>query len=85
METTTEMIYQEKNRRLFHEQKSTLDLFLERGAISKAQNDKSLGDLTTKMGVDAVLDESMTDDEKIDAVAKRVLEEYREAFIELAK
>lgn len=85
METTTEMIYQEKNRRLFHEQKRTLDLFLERGAISKAQYDKSLGDLTTKMGVDAVLDESMTDDEKIDAVAKRVLEEYREAFIELAK
>ena len=85
METTTEMIYQEKNRRLFHEQKRTLDLFLERGTISKAQYDKSLEDLTTKMGVDAVLDESMTDDEKIDAVAKRVLEEYREAFIELAK
>ena len=85
METTTEMIYQEKNRRLFHEQKRTLDLLLERGAISKAQYDKSLGDLTTKMGGEAVLDESMTDDEKIDAVAKRVLEEYREAFIELAK
>ena len=84
METTAEMLYQEKNRRLFHEQKRTLDLLLERGAISKAQYDKSLGDLT-KTGVDAVLDEGMTDDEKIDAVAKRVLEEYREAFIELAK
>ena len=37
--------YSEKNRWLFEEQKKTLDLFLERGAITKEQYDKSLGDL----------------------------------------
>ena len=42
--------YTEKNRALFLQQKQTLDLFLERGAISKAQHDKSLHDLTVKMG-----------------------------------
>ena len=41
--------YTEKNRALFLQQKHTLDLFLERGAISKAQHDKSLHDLTVKM------------------------------------
>ena len=42
--------YTEKNRALYLQQKQTLDLFLERGAISKAQHDKSLHDLTVKMG-----------------------------------
>ena len=42
--------YQEKNHQLFLTQKSILDKFLERGAISQAQHDKSLHDLTTKMG-----------------------------------
>ena len=37
---------------LTDEQKKTLDLFLERGAISKAQYDKSFGDLTAKMKID---------------------------------
>ena len=32
-------------------QKNTLDLFLERNAISKEQYDKSLGDLIEKMGM----------------------------------
>ena len=36
---------------LFLRQKRTLDLFLERNAISKAQYDKSLGDLIEKMGI----------------------------------
>ena len=36
---------------LFLKQKHTLDLFLERGAISQVQYDKSLGDLTEKMGI----------------------------------
>ena len=31
----------EKNKQLFLKQKQTLDMFLERGAISKAQHDKS--------------------------------------------
>ena len=42
--------YKEKNNVLFNQQKQTLDLFLERGAISKAQHDKSLHDLIEKMG-----------------------------------
>lgn len=46
--------YVEKNRALYLKQKQTLDLFLERGAISKAQHDKSLHDLTAKMGVAAL-------------------------------
>ena len=40
---------EEKKRRLYEKQKDVLDKFLERGAISKAQYDKSLGDLTEKM------------------------------------
>ena len=39
---------------LFLRQKRTLDLFLERNAISKAQYDKSLGDLIEKMGMSVV-------------------------------
>ena len=35
---------------LFLKQKAVLDKFMERGAISKAQHDKSLHDLTEKMG-----------------------------------
>lgn len=44
--------YEEKNRLLFQHQKKTLDMFLERGAISQAQHDKSLHDLVEKMGMD---------------------------------
>ena len=42
--------YEEKNHQLFLKQKALLDSFLERGAISKAQHDKSLHDLIKKMG-----------------------------------
>lgn len=42
---------EEKKVQLFLNQKQTLDLFLERGAISQAQYDKSLGDLREKMEV----------------------------------
>lgn len=41
---------EEKKLQLFLNQKQTLDLFLERKAISQAQYDKSLGDLREKMG-----------------------------------
>ena len=41
----------EKNRLLYLRQKKTLDVFLEHGAISQAQYDKSLHDLTEKMGM----------------------------------
>ena len=45
--------YEEKNRQLFLRQKELLDKFLERGAISQAQHDKSLHDLIEKMGIPA--------------------------------
>ncbi len=38
-------------RALFSAQKKTLDLFLERGAISRQQHDKSIRDLKEKMGI----------------------------------
>lgn len=47
--------YKEKLKQLYFEQKKTLNLFLERGAISKAQYDKSLGDLTAKMKIDELI------------------------------
>ena len=43
--------HEEKNRELFQRQKQLLDGFLERGAITQAQHDKSLHDLREKMGV----------------------------------
>ena len=46
-----QMTSEEKKQYLFLNQKKTLDLFLERGAISQVQYDKSLGDLREKMGV----------------------------------
>lgn len=42
---------EEKRVQLYINQKQTLEAFLERGAISQAQFDKSLGDLTVKMGM----------------------------------
>ena len=44
------LTYAQKNHELFLKQKRTLDMFLEHGAISQAQHDKSLHDLTEKMG-----------------------------------
>ena len=47
----TSLSYAEKNRALYQRQKQTLALFLERGAISRAQHDESLRDLTAKMAI----------------------------------
>ncbi len=44
----------EKKKELFLQQKHTLDVFLERHAISQKQYDKSLGDLRDKMGMHGV-------------------------------
>ena len=44
----------EKKKQLFLKQKHTLELFLEKNAISQAQYDKSLGDLIKKMGMQGV-------------------------------
>ena len=44
---------EEKKRELYLQQKQLLDTFLEHGAISRAQYEKSLGDLTVKMGMES--------------------------------
>lgn len=44
------LTYKEKNHQLFLREKELLDGFLEHGAISQAQHDKSLYDLIEKMG-----------------------------------
>lgn len=41
---------EEKKKQLYLKQKRMLEQFLKRNAISQAQYDKSLGDLTEKMG-----------------------------------
>lgn len=43
---------EEKKQQLFLRQKATLDSFLERGAISQAQYDKSFNDMKEKMHID---------------------------------
>lgn len=43
---------------LYLKQKHLLDTFLEHGAISQEQYNKSLGDLTEKMGMQKVLENS---------------------------
>ena len=54
--TTHEATNEDKKKKLYLDQKKLLDTFLEHKAISKAQYDKSLGDLTEKMGMRAVLE-----------------------------
>lgn len=44
------MTHDQKNHQLYLKQKQMLDMFLEHGAISQSQHDKSLHDLTEKMG-----------------------------------
>ena len=41
----------DQKKQLFERQKETLDIFLQRGAITQAQYDKSIGDLIVKMGL----------------------------------
>ena len=43
--------HKEKKLKLYQSQKRLLETFLERNAISKEQYNKSLRDLTTKMGM----------------------------------
>ncbi len=47
----------EKKKQLFLEQKRTLDIFLANGAITKAQYNKSYGDLVVLMGMQDVAKE----------------------------
>ena len=48
--TWDNMTYAEKNHQLYLKQKELLDQFLKRGAITQKQHDKSLHDLSVKMG-----------------------------------
>ena len=45
--------HQEQLVQLYFDQKQTLDLFLERGAISREQYETSLGELTRKLGMES--------------------------------
>ena len=45
-----QLSYQEKNHHLYIRQKDLLTLFLQKRAISQEQYEKSLNDLTEKMG-----------------------------------
>ena len=49
----THPTHSEQLVQLYFDQKQTLDLFLERGAISQEQYDISLGELTRKLGMEA--------------------------------
>lgn len=51
-----QMTPQQKKEALFRNQKQTLDLFLARNAISKAQYEKSLSDLRSKMNMSHICD-----------------------------
>ncbi|MBR0513051.1 MAG: hypothetical protein IJK06_02230 [Clostridia bacterium] len=51
MRSQEQLTIEEKKRDLYLRQKELLDTFLEHGAISQAQYEKSLGDLTVKMGM----------------------------------
>lgn len=44
------LTHEQKNHQLYLKQKQMLDMSLEHGAISQLQHDKSLHDLTEKMG-----------------------------------
>ena len=44
------MTLEEKNHQLYPNEKELLDTFLQHGAITQAQHDKSLHDLQEKMG-----------------------------------
>ena len=48
----TELTPEEKKKQLFFNQKELLDTFLGNGAITRAQYDKSLGDLRKLMGME---------------------------------
>ncbi|MBR6294751.1 MAG: DUF4298 domain-containing protein, partial [Lachnospiraceae bacterium] len=51
LERYREIESEEKKRALFLHQKETLDTFLAHGTITRAQYEKSYGDLVKKMGI----------------------------------
>ena len=61
-EEWSSMTYGDKNKQLFYSQKQTLIMFLEHGAISREQYEKSLHDLSEKMGLDIECLDVVTED-----------------------
>ena len=54
----------EKKIALFMEQKKTLDIFLANGAITKAQYNKSYGDLVKLMGMEEIAKEIESEEKR---------------------
>lgn len=52
-EEWSSLSYEEKNHQLFLQQEELLDTFLQHGAITQAEHDKSLHDLIEKKGEQA--------------------------------
>ncbi len=61
-EEWSSMTHEEKNKQLFYSQKQTLIKFLEHGAISREQYEKSLRDLSKKTGLDIECLDVVTED-----------------------
>ncbi len=61
-EEWSSMTYGEKNKQLYYSQKQTLIKFLEHGAISREQYEKSLRELSEKMGQDIECLDIVTED-----------------------
>jgi len=55
MKVCEEILQERKKESLFWKQKELLDQFLSKGAITKAQYDKSFGDLREKMGMNEAI------------------------------
>lgn len=64
MATTEKSVEFEKKKQLFLSQKGTLDTFLANGAITKAQYDKSYGDLIRLMGMEEVAEKLEAEESK---------------------
>lgn len=56
-ERKPELSPEEKKKKLYFQQKELLDTFLEHHTITREQYEKSLGDLTVKMGMEAYRNE----------------------------
>lgn len=78
---------EEQKKELFLRQKQLLDTFLEHGAISREQYDKSLGDLIVKMGSGRMMGKSSNKSSNMrffDQVISR-LSEYASEMCEMTK
>ena len=73
---------EEKKAELYRKQKELLDMFLERNAISKAQYDKSLSDLTEKMGMS---DKFKFNGESMEEILRKLTDKNDKTAYEFAK